>query len=298
MQTSKTASAATAGLRLPEAPRSIRKGSSLTQLLDREAIECLAHNISLVHSAFDADGFQRDALEGLDPLSILRRGEHLARILRRHLPPDYAAAIDILIRSLTPALSFTEGLGLGVFFYLPHVSFVATYGLDPAGNGGRDPFETSMVAQYELTRRFSAEFSLRPFLIQWPERTLARLLEWTQDRDPHVRRLCSEGTRPRLPWAIRIPAFLRDPSPVIPILEALRDDPSQYVLRSVANHLGDIAKDHPELAFGICERWISGAGEDRKWLIRHAVRHPAKKGVAAAVRLRQLANPRSQRGRV
>jgi 3-methyladenine DNA glycosylase AlkC len=296
MWTSNMAPPATAGLRLPEAPRAIVKGSSLAQMLDREALECLAQNIALVHPDFDAAGFQRDALEGLAPLSILRRGEHVARALRRHLPPAYDDAIAILTRSLTPPLSRTEGLGLAVFFYLPHVSFVALYGLDPAENGGRDPFETSMSAQYELTRRFSAEFSMRPFLIRWPERTLARLLEWTQDPDPHVRRLCSEGARPRLPWAIRIPAFLRDPRPVIPILEALRDDPAEYVQRSVANHLGDIAKDHPELAFEICERWVSGASEERKWLIRHAVRHPAKHGVAAALRLRELAKA-APRGR-
>ena len=296
MRTSTTARPDTAGLRLPEAPRSIAKGSSLARLLDREAIECLAHNLAVVHPAFDADGFQRDAHEGLGPLSILRRGEHLACVLRRHLPPAYDDAIAVLTRSLTPPLTRTEGLGLGVFFYLPHVSFVALYGLDPAENGGRDPFETSMAAQYELTRRFSAEFSMRPFLIRWPERTLARLLDWTQDPDPHVRRLCSEGARPRLPWAMRIPAFLRDPRPVIPILEALRDDPEEYVRRSVANHLGDIAKDHPELAFAICERWVPGASEERKWLIRHAVRHPAKKGVPAALRLRELAKatPRSR----
>jgi 3-methyladenine DNA glycosylase AlkC len=84
---------------------------------------------------------------------------------------------------------------------------------------------------------------------------------------------------------------------VFPILEALRDDPHEYVRRSVANHLGDIAKDHPELAFGICERWVSGAGEERKWLIRHAVRHPAKKGVAAALRLRELAKAAPRSGR-
>ena len=297
MRTSNTAPLAPpapAGLRLPEAPRSIAKGSSLAQLLDCEAIECLTHNLALVLPGFDAAGFQRDAHEGLAPLSILRRGEHLARVLRRHLPPVYDDAIAILTRSLTPALSRTEGLGLGVFFYLPHVSFVAVYGLDPAENGGRDPFETSMAAQYELTRRFSAEFSMRPFLIRWPERTLARLLKWTRDPDPHVRRLCSEGARPRLPWAIRIPALIRDPRPVTPILEALRDDPEEYVRRSVANHLGDIAKDHPELAFEICERWVSGASEDRKWLIRHAVRHPAKHGVATALRLRELAKASSR----
>ena len=275
--------------RLPAAPRSIQKGSTLKDLLDREAIDCLAHNITLAHQSFDGDSFQHAALADLGPLGILERGQHLARALRRHLPERYDAAVKILIRSLTPSLGRTDDLGLAVFFYLPHVSFVATYGLDAGGNGGRDPFEISMKAQHELTRRFSAEFSMRPFLIRWPERTLARLLEWTRDPDPHVRRLCSEGARPRLPWAIRIPAFIADPKPVLPILEALKDDPDLYVQRSVANHVGDIAKDHPGLAFDLCERWLDGASDERKWLIRHAVRHPAKKGVAAALRLRKLA---------
>lgn len=275
--------------RLPSAPHSIQKGMSLADLLDREAIDCLAHNISLVYPTFDGKAFQRTALNGLKPLSILRRGHHLARALREHLPKRYGNAIHILIQSLTPPQTAMEDLGLAVFFYLPHVSFVATYGLDPAHNDGHDPFETSMMAQYELTKRFSAEFSIRPFLIRWPERTLAKLTEWTKDSDPHVRRLCSEGTRPRLPWATRIPAFIKDPRPVLPILETLRDDPDLYVRRSVANHIGDIAKDHPRLAFKLCERWLEGATKDRKWLLRHAVRHPAKKGVKAALRIRKLA---------
>jgi 3-methyladenine DNA glycosylase AlkC len=146
-----------------------------------------------------------------------------------------------------------------------------------------------MTAQRELTRRFSAEFSMRPFLIRWPERTLARLLEWTRDPDPHVRRLCSEGARPRLPWAMRIAAFIADPRPTLPILEVLKDDAELYVRRSVANHLGDIAKDHPALAFETCERWLEGASPERRWVIRHALRHPAKKGVKVAVELRQRA---------
>ena len=274
---------------LPSAPHSIQKGMSLADLLDREAIECLAHNIRLVHQDFDEKAFQRTALNGLKPLSILQRGHHLARALRDHLPQRYADAVQILVQSLTPPQTATEDLGLGVFFYLPHVSFVAAYGLDSTHNDGHDPFETSMWAQYELTRRFSAEFSIRPFLIRWPERTLAQLMEWTKDKDPHVRRLCSEGTRPRLPWAIRIPAFLKDPRSVLPILEALKDDPDLYVRRSVANHIGDIAKDHPRLAFELCARWLEGAPKERKWLLRHAVRHPAKKGVKAALRIRRLA---------
>jgi 3-methyladenine DNA glycosylase AlkC len=275
--------------RLPAAPRSILKGSSLGDLLDREAIECLAHNLLLVYPEFKSESFQRAAWEGLKPLAILQRGQHLARALRGHLPERYSDAIAILLRSLTPPLTQTDDLGLGGFFYLPHIAFVAAYGLDVEHNGGRDPFETSMTAQYELTRRFSAEFSMRPFLIKWPERTLVRLREWTRDPDPHVRRLCSEGARPRLPWAMRIPAFVKDPRPVLPILEALKDDMDLYVRRSVANHIGDIAKDHPQLAFEICERWLEGASTERKWMIRHAVRHPAKKGVKEALRLRKLA---------
>ncbi len=277
------------GPQLPVAPRSIQKGSSLGDLLDRKAIACLAHNITLVYPDFAGASFQRAARAGLSPLTILQRGQHLARVLRAHLPERYEVAVRILVRSLTPPLTRTNELGLGVFFYLPHVSFVAQYGLEAEYNAGQDPFEVSMQAQYELTRRFSAEFSLRPFLIRWPERTLARLLEWTRDADPHVRRLCSEGARPRLPWAMRIPALVKDPRPVLPILEALKDDVDLYVRRSVANHIGDIAKDHPELAFALCERWLVGATLERKWLIRHAVRHPAKRGVKRALELRRRA---------
>jgi len=269
----------------------------LSSLLDREAVDCLAHNISLVHPGFDSGAFRREAMRDIAPLAILQRGHHLARVLRSHLPERFEDAAEILIRSLTPPQDDTESLGLAVFFYLPHVSFVAAYGLEAGHNGGSDPFEIAMRAQYEITRRFSAEFSIRPFLIRWPERTLARLMEWTGDPCPHVRRLCSEGTRPRLPWAVRIPAFIKDPRPVLPILERLKDDPDLYVRRSVANHIGDIAKDHPALAFEICERWAQGASEELKWMIRHAVRHPAKKGVAAALHLRELAKavkPRRQ----
>jgi 3-methyladenine DNA glycosylase AlkC len=275
--------------RLPSAPNSIQKGKPLKLLLGGEAVDCLAHNICLVHSEFDVLCFRELGLNGLEPLGILDRAKHLAGALRACLPQTYSVAIKILLQSLTPAQPRTADLGLAVFFYLPHVYFVSTYGLNKAFNRGKDPFEISMKAQYELTRRFSAEFSMRPFLIEQQERTLDRLMEWTTDPDPHVRRLCSEGSRPRLPWAARIPAFIRDPTPVIPILEALKDDPELYVRRSVANHLGDIAKDNLEVAYALCERWLTDASDDRRWLIRHALRHPAKLGQKRALRLRLAA---------
>lgn len=275
--------------RIPPAPRSILKGSSLKTLLDEEAVDCLIHNLRIVYPSLDAPSFRRSALKNIAPLGLIERGGYLATVLRQHLPGNFTDAVNVLLRSLTPPLTRTDELGLGVFFYLPHVCFIARYGLDRSGNNGKDPFKVSMTAQYELTKRFSAEFSIRPFLIERQKETLKTLLKWTKDPDPHVRRLCSEGTRPRLPWAIRIPAFIKDPTPALPILETLKDDDNLYVRRSIANHLGDIAKDHPDVVFDLCARWLKNASTERKWLIRHALRYPSKKGVKEAIHLRQLA---------
>lgn len=278
--------------RLPAAPRSIQKDSPIKFLLDSEAIDCLAHNIGLVHTRFDAQAFKELALTNITPLSFMDRSAHIAAALKATLPAKFSDATEILINTLTPPNVHTERLGLSVFFYLPHTRFIAEYGRDAQHNGGEDPFEVAMRAQYELTRRFTAEFSIRPFLMHDFERTLNQLTLWLNDPDPHVRRLCSEGCRPRLPWGARIPQLVLDPTPVLPILETLKNDSSLYVRRSVANHVGDIAKDHPALAFELCERWLTNADKDLKWVIRHAVRHPAKQGHTTAIALRKAAGGR------
>ncbi len=161
------------------------------------------------------------------------------------------------------------------FLYLPHVFYVAQYGLDH--------FEVSMHAQYELTQRFSAEFSIRSFLERYPEETLARLEVWARDPSPHVRRLVSEGTRPRLPWAPRLRRFQEDPRPVLHLLELLKDDPELYVRRSVANNLNDIGKDHPDVLVETARRWLEDASEERQWLVRHALRSAVKRAEPGAL---------------
>ncbi len=161
------------------------------------------------------------------------------------------------------------------FLYLPHVFYVAQYGLDH--------FEASMHAQYELTQRFSAEFSIRSFMERYPEETLARLEVWARDPSPHVRRLVSEGTRPRLPWAPRLRRFQEDPRPVLHLLELLKDDPEPYVRRSVANNLNDIGKDHPDVLVETARRWLEDASEERQWLVRHALRSAVKRAEPGAL---------------
>ena len=274
---------------LPDAPNAIKKGQPLKHLLSKKTVVCLAHNIHCVYPEFDQSAFITDVMKQLEDYEFKQRGLHIAMVLHSHLPSKFEQAVQILIHSLTPENTETEGLGLAGLFYEPHSSFISLYGVYSRFNSGEDPFNAAMAAQYQLTKRYTAEFAIRPFLIQHQQRTLDKLKSWLTDDDPHVRRLCSEGTRPRLPWAARLPAFIADPSPALPILEQLKDDESLYVRRSVANHLGDIAKDHPNLVFDICHRWLQDADKQRKWLIRHALRHPAKKQNPVALALRSAA---------
>jgi 3-methyladenine DNA glycosylase AlkC len=275
---------------IPCAPRSIQKGTPLKTLLNQEAIECLAQNILYVHKDFEAKAFCECALTDIESLELMQRGQHIAKALHQFLPGNYSEAIAIILASLTPAQTEAEEFGLAGFFYLPHSFFVSEYGQEQKYNNGKDPFETSMGALYALTTRFTSEFAIRTFLIQQQERTLSKVLDWLTDPNPHVRRLCPEGTRPRLPWGKRIPSLISNPLPTLHLLETLKNDRSLYVRRSVANHLGDIAKDHPEVAFSMCERWLKGdASKDLKWLISHAVRHPAKKGDPRALKIRAAA---------
>jgi 3-methyladenine DNA glycosylase AlkC len=237
----------------------------------------IARMIKEVDSAFDEDAFLADALDGYQALELTPRARQIAKALGRHLPPDYERASEILIASLGPKLQVAELTGMDVFVYLPHVFFVAKFGVDH--------FEASMRAQYELTQRFSAEYSIRVFLERYPQQTLGRLREWAFDSNVHVRRLVSEGTRPRLPWAPRLRAFQDDPRPVLELLDLLKDDPELYVRRSVANNLNDIGKDNPAALFETCRRWMRDASPQRSWLVRHALRSAVKRGEPEALKI-------------
>jgi 3-methyladenine DNA glycosylase AlkC len=229
------------------------------------------------HPEFPERRFVAEASKGLADLELMDRARHVAAAMQRTLPADFDEAARIIVASLGPTLDRTGEFGMAVFLYLPHVIFVAENGLDH--------FEASMAAQHALTRRFTAEFSIRAFLARDPERTLARLRDWARDPDVHVRRLVSEGTRPRLPWAPRLRSFQRDPRPVLELLELLRDDPEPYVRRSVANNLNDIGKDHPELLIATCTRWARRASPERLGLIQHALRWLIKSGDRRALRV-------------
>ena len=231
--------------------------------------------VERVFPEFDRELFLQSALDGYGELELTPRARQISTVLAQVLPSDRDLAIRIIVDSLGPEIGWNELAGMESFLFLPFVFFVADHGLDC--------FETSMRAQYELTKRFTAEFSIRAFIERYPRETLKRLAEWARDPNGHVRRLVSEGTRPRLPWAGRLRSFQDDPSPVLKLLEVLKDDRDEYVRRSVANNLNDISKDHPELVVEVTRRWWLDASEDRRRLVRHALRTLVKAGNAGAL---------------
>jgi 3-methyladenine DNA glycosylase AlkC len=197
--------------------------------------------------------------------------------LRDYLPADYPTALQILLATLGPPLDENQGMFNESWHLMPMAHFVEVYGLDH--------FDESMAAIHAITQRFSGEWAIRPFIKRYPERTMAVLQNWVYDESFHVRRLVSEGTRPRLPWATRIPEFSRDPQPMIALLGELKNDSSTYVRRSVANHLNDIGKEHPDVLLATMEQWNINATEQTRWIINHALRSLVKQGHPAALRL-------------
>jgi 3-methyladenine DNA glycosylase AlkC len=239
----------------------------------------LAADVSRVHPAFPRQAFIKRACAGLEELELLDRGKHIAHALAAHLPERYPEAIEILLRSLGPEHPSEEliGAGMAPFFYFPHTVLVAERGLDH--------FDLSMQAQYELTKRFSAESSIRPYIAKYPEQTFGMLRDWTKDRNPHVRRLVSEGTRLRLPWAPRVPWLEANPDRVLELLELLKDDPTTLVRRSVANNLNDLGKVRSDLLTRTCASWLEDASAERRALVEHALRSAVKRGQTEALRL-------------
>lgn len=258
--------------------------AGMQDLIPTDAPQRLAAMLRKAWPRFPAQAFVAQVEPGFAALGLMARGRRLADGLHAHLPGDFDHAARVLVASMGPPLGLDargEPMaapgGASSFFYLPHGIWLSEAGLDH--------LDAAMVAEHALTQRFTAEFSLRPFLARDPRAVLRRLAAWAEDPSAHVRRAVSEATRPRLPWAPRLAIFIRDPRPVLPLLERLRDDPSSYVRRSVANHLNDIGKDHPDVLLEVAGRWLQDAPPARQALVRHALRTALKRGDPAALAL-------------
>lgn len=243
----------------------------LKHLIGPHTARDTADAVARACETFDHVAFLADILPVIDGLELMQRGQCIAEALRHHLPADFEQAASIL----HGCLPGQDRQGLSGWALLSFNQYIAAY--------GRGHLETALALLKALTPYFTAEFGIRPFLAEEQESALAIITPWVSDPNHHVRRLASEGTRPRLPWAMRLPALVRDPAPILPILEALMDDQEDYVRRSVANSLNDIAKDHPDLVADFVERHAAGASKERLWLLKHASRTLIKKGHGKAL---------------
>lgn len=243
----------------------------LKNLLHPALVRAMAEIIGANAPSFDRDRFIALATGGIESLELMERATLIRDALLATLPESFPEATAILGASLPAA----DKIGLTGWMLLPVNQFIAARGLQD--------FDIALNLLKALTPHFTAEFGIRQFIHQNQQRALATITAWVDDPNHHVRRLASEGTRPRLPWAMRLPQLIKDPTPILPILTALMDDPEDYVRRSVANSLNDIAKDHPDLVADFIAKHIEGAPAERRWLLKHASRTLLKKGHAQAL---------------
>ena len=251
-------------------------------------IEYTGAHLKRVWPAFDQRRFVREAGVGLDALEMKARAMQIASALEATLPQDFERAAGLIEAALAPAPKCDEAKGdepngernpaegLAGWVVWSLGEFVVRRGM-------HEP-ERALQALHAMTQRFSAEFAIRPFIATHSALCFETLARWTQDPSAHVRRLVSEGSRPRLPWGLRLTALVADPAPTLPLLRALQDDPSAYVRRSVANHLNDIAKDHPALVADWLASHLPGASQERVALLRHASRTLVKQGDARVLK--------------
>ena len=246
-------------------------------LINAALVRDAGRHLSRSTPDFDAKRFTALASKGLDALELKARAMHICAALEATLPPDFGHAAAAIAAALAPV---EAGVGLDVglrgWILWPVGEYIARH--------GQQTPERGLQALHALTQRFTAEFAIRPFIVQHPDLSFATLKRWVHDDSAHVRRLVSEGSRPRLPWGLQLKALIKDPSPTLPLLLALQDDDSEDVRRSVANHLNDIAKDHPQLVAQWLRAHLPGAPAPRRALLRHASRTLIKAGDAAVLK--------------
>ncbi len=248
--------------------------------IDHALIERLALAFAGADPAFDTAAFRRRATEGLAPLELKARIAHVASALGASLPTSFsdAAAVADTVFSGPEAVAAAELSGWDAW---PVVEW--------AGAAGRDQPELALELLARLTRYASAEFAIRPYVDDDPAGVHERLSGWVDRDDEHVRRLVSEGTRPKLPWAPKLVTAVADPAYAVDLLDRLVDDPSEYVRRSVSNHLNDLCRVDPELARRVAGRWLASADggtlAGREWVVRRGLRTLVKAGDPEALRL-------------
>lgn len=224
----------------------------------------LADKISLVHGDFNYKKFIEGIRINAPGKSLTQRVELIADQLKVSLPGNYKKAISILTKIMGPENANETGMFKEYYWLMPVGKYIEKYGLEH--------FDTSMKAIEELTRRNTGEYAIRPYIRKFPRETLYQMKVWAKSDNFHLRRLSSEGLRPKLPWALKLDLFVENPKPVFRILDILKTEPVKFVKKSIANNLTDYIKVNPVPTFELIEKWRKTNNEHTQWIINYATR--------------------------
>jgi 3-methyladenine DNA glycosylase AlkC len=243
----------------------MEKETGITALFGANLAALLAEKIVPVYPAFERQKFIRAVGKEVVDRTLLQRVSVIAGELNRFLPADYSKAVSVIVSILGPENEKENGMFTHFYWQMPLAKFVGTYGLYD--------FDLSMSVIEEITKRNTGEYAIRPFIRKYPAKALRRMKKWARSENFHLRRLASEGLRPKLPWSSKLDLFIEQPSPVFDILELLKEDPVRFVQKSVANHINDYIKVNPGAAHQLLRSWKKSRNEHTAWIIRHATRN-------------------------
>lgn len=247
----------------------------LKDVFDKKFVTALAADLKSSHQKFDQQEFIKAVLKkGWKEKELKQRIRHISENMQQSLPTDYKKAISIL----KTVSDKHNGLQHMIF-----PDFVELCGIDD--------LTTSIDAMAHFTQNSSSEFPVLFFIIKYEKKMMAQMKKWANSKNEHLRRLATEGCRPRLPWAIALPKYKNDPSAVLPILEKLKEDESKYVRRSIANNLNDISKDNPKVVIKLAKEW-KGISPETDKLIKHGCRTLLKQGNPQILRLFGFKEPK------
>ncbi len=240
------------------------KNTGITQYFGANLAELLSDKILKVYANFPKDKYVQTIKNESEGLSYTHRIELHAEVLKSCLPENFDEAVSILLKILGDENANETGMFSEYYWIMPIGKYVEQYGIEH--------FDTSINAIEEITKRNTGEYAIRPFIRAYPDKTLAKMKGWAKSDNFHLRRIASEGLRPKLPWATKLETFLNHPAPVFEILDILKEDEIMFVKKSVANHLTDWLKVNKEAAFDLISAWQKSNNKHTQWIIKRATR--------------------------
>ncbi len=242
----------------------MKKDTSIKKWFGTDLAKLLSSKIEPIYPSFDTAGYIDVISKNSKSLEYTGRLELHADTLRQYLPKKYTDALKILMQILGPENTEETGMFKNFYWIMPIGKFVEKYGLEN--------FSASIRAIEQITKRNTGEYAIRPFAKKYPEKTLVVCKKWAESKNFHLRRLASEGLRPKLPWAQKLDVWKDNPTPIFEILELLKEDEIKFVKKSVANHLRDWIKVNSGEAQKIIRRWSKSKNEHTQWILKHAQR--------------------------